>query len=46
MPRYTRPRRTWKYGKVFKLKAVKLTFPEGVLPLVNLVIIKKLAILL
>ena len=29
MPRYTRPRRTWKYSKEFKLKAVKLTFQEN-----------------
>ena len=28
MPKYTRPRRTWKYSKEFKLKAVKLTFQE------------------
>ena len=28
MPSYTRPRRTWKYSKEFKLKAVKLTFHE------------------
>jgi len=28
MPRYTRPRRTWKYSKEFKLKAVKLSFQE------------------
>lgn len=29
MPRYTKPRRTWKYSKEFKLKAVKLSLNEG-----------------
>jgi len=30
MPRYTRPRRTWKYSTQFKRKAVMLSFRENV----------------
>jgi len=28
MPRYTQPRKTWKYSKEFNLKAVKLSLCE------------------
>ncbi|VUD45925.1 hypothetical protein TDB9533_00721 [Thalassocella blandensis] len=30
MPRYTQPRKSWKYTKEFKIKAVKLTHYYGV----------------
>lgn len=30
MPRYTQPRRTWKYSKEFKKKAVKLSLQPGI----------------
>ena len=30
MPRYTQPRKTWKYSKDFKVKAVKLSYQEGI----------------
>lgn len=30
MPRYTQPRKTWQYTKDFKLKAVKLSYQEGI----------------
>lgn len=30
MPRYTQPRKTWKYTKDFKVKAVKLSFQKGI----------------
>lgn len=29
MPRYTRPRRTWKYSRLFKRKAVMLSIESG-----------------
>lgn len=30
MPKYTQPRKTWKYTKDFKVKAVKLSYQEGI----------------
>jgi transposase len=30
MPRYTQPRKTWQYTKDFKVKAVKLSYQEGI----------------
>jgi len=30
MPRYTQPRKTWKYSKDFKVKAVKFSYQEGI----------------
>jgi transposase len=30
MPRYTQPRKTWQYTKDFKVKAVKLSYREGI----------------
>lgn len=30
MPRYTKPRRTWKYTEEFKAKAVQLSLMDGV----------------
>ena len=30
MPRYTQSRKTWSYTKDFKVKAVKLSFHEGI----------------
>ena len=30
MPRYTKPRKTWQYTKDFKVKAVKLSYQEGI----------------
>ena len=30
MPKYTQPRKTWKYTKDFKIKAVKLSHQEGI----------------
>jgi len=30
MPKYTQPRKTWQYTKEFKLKAVKLSYQEGI----------------
>ncbi len=30
MPRYNNPRKTWEYTKDFKVKAVKLSFQEGI----------------
>jgi len=30
MPRYTQPRKTWKYSNDFKIKAVKLSQQEGI----------------
>lgn len=30
MPRYNNPRKTWEYSKDFKVKAVRLTYTEGV----------------
>ena len=30
MPKYTQPRKTWKYSKDFKVKAVKLTYQENI----------------
>jgi transposase len=30
MPRYTQPRKTWRYTKDFKVKAVKLSYLEGI----------------
>jgi len=30
MPRYTQPRKTWHYTKDFKVKAVKLSYQEGI----------------
>jgi transposase len=29
MPKYTQPRKTWQYTKDFKVKAVKLSYQEG-----------------
>ena len=30
MPRYTQPRKTWQYTNDFKIKAVKLSYQEGI----------------
>ncbi len=30
MPKYTQPRKTWKYSKDFKIKAVKLSYKDGI----------------
>jgi len=30
MPRYTQPRKTWQYTKDFKVKAVKLSYQDGI----------------
>lgn len=30
MPKYNQPRKTWKYTKDFKIKAVKLSYQEGI----------------
>lgn len=30
MPKYTQPRKTWKYTTGFKIKAVKLSFQDGI----------------
>lgn len=30
MPKYNHPRKTWKYTKDFKVKAVKLSYQEGI----------------
>jgi len=30
MPKYTKPRKTWQYTKDFKVKAVKLSYQEGI----------------
>ena len=30
MPKYTQPRKTWQYTKDFKVKAVKLSYQEGI----------------
>ena len=30
MPKYTQPRKTWRYTKEFKLKAVKLSYLDGI----------------
>jgi len=30
MPRYTQPRKTWQYTVDFKVKAVKLSYQEGI----------------
>jgi len=30
MPRYNQPRKTWQYTKDFKVKAVKLSYQEGI----------------
>jgi transposase len=30
MPRYTQPRKTWKYSPDFKIKAVKLSYKAGI----------------
>lgn len=30
MPKYNHPRKTWQYTKDFKVKAVKLSFQEGI----------------
>ena len=30
MPKYTQPRKTWKYTNDFKIKAVKLSFQESI----------------
>lgn len=30
MPKYNQPRKTWKYTKDFKIKAVKLSYQDGI----------------
>ena len=30
MPRYTKPRKTWQYSADFKVKAVELSYQEGI----------------
>ena len=30
MPRYTQPRKTWRYTNNFKVEAVKLSYQEGI----------------
>jgi transposase len=30
MPKYTKPRKTWQYSNIFKVKAVQLSLIEGV----------------
>lgn len=30
MPKFAQPKRTWKYSKYFKIKAVKLSLQEGI----------------
>ncbi len=30
MPKYTQPGKTWAYSNDFKVKAVKLTYQEGI----------------
>jgi len=30
VPKYTKPRKTWEYSKDFKVKAVRLSFKEGI----------------
>ncbi|MBQ0753312.1 MAG: transposase, partial [Gammaproteobacteria bacterium] len=30
MPKYNRPRKTWQYTKDFKVKAVKLSYQDGI----------------